>query len=101
MEFSHLKIIRVLTLLLAFSLTIVSIAGAFFPATYARDAASMAAQGVGQDMVDLLGDMYAGDPDFGFTDMEVDYDGKDVTAEVYGIMKQVSFIKLMGGSGDG
>jgi hypothetical protein len=56
---------------------------------------------VGQDMVDLLGDMYAGDPDFGFTDMEVDYDGKDVTAEVYGIMKQVSFIKLMGGSGDG
>jgi len=33
--------------------------------------------------------------------MEVDYDGEDVTAEVYGIMKQVKFIKIMGGSGDG
>jgi len=55
----------------------------------------------GEDMVDALGQMYAKDPDFGDTDMEVDYDGEDVTTEVYGIMKQVKFIKIMGGSGDG
>ena len=55
----------------------------------------------GQDMVDAIGQMYASDPDFGFTDMEVEYEGKDVTAEVYEIMKHVSFIKLMGGNGDG
>ena len=55
----------------------------------------------GQDMVDALAELYAEDPDFGDTDMEVDYDGEDVTAEVYGIMKQVKFIKIMGGNGDG
>ena len=50
----HLKILRVLTILLALSLAIVSIAGAFFPQTYSRDSASLAAQGVGQDLVDLF-----------------------------------------------
>ena len=55
----------------------------------------------GQDMVDALGQMYASDSDFGFTDMEVEYEGEDVTTKVYEIMKHVSFIKLMGGSGDG
>jgi len=50
----HLKILRILTILLASSLAFVSIAGAFFPETYARDSASMGAQGVGQDLVDLF-----------------------------------------------
>lgn len=50
----HIKILRILTVLLALSLAIVSIAGAFFPETYARDSASMGAQGVGQDLVDLF-----------------------------------------------
>lgn len=54
MNLIHLKTLRTLTILLAVSLTIVSIAGAFFPGTYARDAASMAAQGIGQDLVDLF-----------------------------------------------
>jgi hypothetical protein len=54
MEFKNLKILRILTFLLAVSLTIVSVAGAFLPATYEHDAASMAAQGVGQDLVDLF-----------------------------------------------
>jgi len=54
MELRNLKILRILTILTALSLTIVSIAGAFLPATYERDAASMAAQGVGQDLVDLF-----------------------------------------------
>ena len=50
----HFKILRILTILLALSLAIVSIAGAFFPDTYARDSASLGAQGVGQDLVDLF-----------------------------------------------
>ena len=54
MKLKNLKILRILTILIAFSLTIVSIAGAFLPGTYERDAASMAAQGVGQDLVDLF-----------------------------------------------
>ena len=41
-------------MLLALSLVIVSIAGAFFPETYARDSDSLGAQGVGQDLVDLF-----------------------------------------------
>jgi len=48
------KILRILTILLALSLTIVSVAGAFFQETYARDSASLGAQGVGQDLVDLF-----------------------------------------------
>lgn len=54
MLFKHLKILRILTILLALSLSIVSIAGAFFPNTYDRDSASIAAQGAGQDLVDLF-----------------------------------------------
>jgi len=54
MESRNLKILRILTILIALSLLIVSVAGAFLPATYERDAASMAAQGVGQDLVDLF-----------------------------------------------
>ncbi|MEA3460422.1 MAG: hypothetical protein U9R49_00995 [Bacteroidota bacterium] len=37
----QVKILRILTILLALSLAIVSIAGAFFPETYARDSASL------------------------------------------------------------
>jgi len=55
----------------------------------------------GEDMVDALGQMYAEDPDFGDTDMEVEYDGEDVTEEVYEIMKHVKFRKIMGGNSDG
>jgi hypothetical protein len=54
MAFTHMKILRILTILLALSLSIVSIAGAFFPNTYERDSVSMAAQGAGQDLVDLF-----------------------------------------------
>ncbi len=54
MSLSNLRILRILTIPLAISLIIVSIAGAFLPGTYERDAASMAAQGMGQDMVDLF-----------------------------------------------
>jgi hypothetical protein len=50
----NLKILRILTILLAISLALVSVAGAFFPDTYARDSPSLAAQGVGQDLVDLF-----------------------------------------------
>ena len=50
----NLKILRILTILLAISLTLVSIAGGFFAETYARDSPSLAAQGVGQDLVDLF-----------------------------------------------
>jgi hypothetical protein len=54
MQITHLKTLRILTVLLALSLSIVSIAGAFFPNTYERDSVSMAAQGAGQDLVDLF-----------------------------------------------
>jgi hypothetical protein len=54
MNFTHVKTLRILTLLLALSLSIVSIAGGFFPDTYERDHVSMAAQGAGQDLVDLF-----------------------------------------------
>lgn len=50
----QLKILRILTILLALSLALVSIVGAFFPETYVRDSPSIAAQGVGQDLVDLF-----------------------------------------------
>ena len=55
----------------------------------------------GQSMADVLRDLYAEDPDFGDTDMEVEYEGEDVTDEVYEIMKHVKFIKIMGGNSDG
>ncbi len=50
----NIKILKILTILLAISLAIVSVAGAFFPETYARDSPSLGAQGVGQDLVDLF-----------------------------------------------
>ena len=43
MHLKHTKILRVLTILLALSLAIVSVAGAFLPETYSRDSASMGA----------------------------------------------------------
>ena len=45
MEFTHFRTLRILTLLLALSLSIVSVAGGFFPDTYERDHVSLAAQG--------------------------------------------------------
>lgn len=48
------RTLTILTLLLAVSLALVSVAGAFFPGTYERDHPSMAAQGAGQDLVDLF-----------------------------------------------
>ena len=54
MQFTQRKILRILTILLALSLSIVSIVGAFFPNTYERDSTSIAAQGAGQDLVDLF-----------------------------------------------
>ncbi len=54
MASKQLKIIMVLSLALAVSLGIVSFYGAFVSTTYARETASMAAQGIGQDIVDLF-----------------------------------------------
>lgn len=51
---NYLKTLRILTILLSLSLAIVSVAGAFLPETYTRDSASLGAQGVGQDLVDLF-----------------------------------------------
>jgi hypothetical protein len=51
---THQKAIVVLTVLMTAGLAVVSIFGAFDPGTYARDAPSMAAQGAGQDLVDLF-----------------------------------------------
>lgn len=48
------KIITVLSLVLALSLAIVSFYGAFVKETYVRETPSMAAQGMGQDVVDLF-----------------------------------------------
>lgn len=54
MESKQLKIITILTVVLSIALAIVSYYGAFVSSTYERDAASMAAQGIGQDIVDLF-----------------------------------------------
>jgi hypothetical protein len=54
MRNGHLKLITILTIILAISLTVVSYFGAFVPTTYEREVASLAAQGVGQDLVDLF-----------------------------------------------
>jgi hypothetical protein len=54
MDKKLLKILSVLSVLLGISLAVVSFFGAFVPAIYERDAASMAAQGMGQDLVDLF-----------------------------------------------
>ena len=50
----QLKIITILSLALAFFLGIVSYYGIFIPGTYERETASLAAQGRGQDLVDLF-----------------------------------------------
>lgn len=50
----NVRILWFLTILLALSLAIVSVAGAFFPETYTRDSPSLGAQGAGQDLVDLF-----------------------------------------------
>ncbi|MBN1154246.1 hypothetical protein JXB12_04925 [candidate division KSB1 bacterium] len=50
----QINLIITLTMLLSASLAIVSIFGAFVPETYEREVDSMAAQGVGQDMVNLF-----------------------------------------------
>ena len=50
----QLKIITVLSILLAISLAIVSYYGAFVPGTYERETVSLAAQGIGQDITDLF-----------------------------------------------
>ena len=50
----NLLSIRILTILLTISLAVVSIFGVFVEKTYEREVASMAAQGAGQDLVDLI-----------------------------------------------
>jgi hypothetical protein len=54
MENRELRIITQLSLLLLISLAVVSFFGIFIPVTYERETASMAAQGTGQDIVDLF-----------------------------------------------
>jgi len=54
MAHKQLKTISVLSLLLAAALGIVSFYGVFIPNTYALETASMAAQGTGQDVVNLF-----------------------------------------------
>ncbi len=54
MHNKNLRIITILSVLLAFSLAVVSVFGIFIPVTYARDTASMAVQGIGQDIVNLF-----------------------------------------------
>jgi hypothetical protein len=54
MKKKELLIIMSLSVILAGSLAVVSFFGIFVPETYARETASMAAQGVGQDMVNLF-----------------------------------------------
>lgn len=54
METKNLKIINVLSVLLAIFLAVVAAGGAFFPSVYEREVPSMAAQGKGQDIVDLF-----------------------------------------------
>jgi len=51
---NQLRIITVLTLLMLVFLSIASFFGAFVDITYAREVESMAAQGMGQDLVDLF-----------------------------------------------
>lgn len=48
------KQIGILTVLLTLALIVASACGAFIPATYEKETASLAAQGVGQDLVNLF-----------------------------------------------
>jgi len=54
MKINHLKIITILTIILSLVLAVVSFYGIFIPNTYIRETASMAAQGIGQDIFDLF-----------------------------------------------
>lgn len=54
MTTQNMKSITILTTLLAVALTAASYSGAFVAGTYARETASLAAQGIGQDLVDLF-----------------------------------------------
>ncbi|MBN2029305.1 hypothetical protein JW824_03575 [bacterium] len=54
MEFKQIKLISILTIILALSLGVVSYFGTFVSRTYERDATPMAVQGMGQDIVDLF-----------------------------------------------
>jgi hypothetical protein len=54
MDTKLLRPLTILAVLLSVSLAVVSAFGAFDPATYLRDSASMGAQGIGQDLVDLF-----------------------------------------------
>ncbi|MBN2214331.1 MAG: hypothetical protein JW723_08805 [Bacteroidales bacterium] len=54
MKNKELRIITLLSLLLAISLAVASVFGIFVWATYERETASMAAQGIGQDIVNLF-----------------------------------------------
>jgi hypothetical protein len=50
----HARMLTGLSLVLIAALAVASYYGAFVPGTYARDSASMAAQGMGQDVFDLF-----------------------------------------------
>jgi len=54
MSKTQLTTVSILSLLLAGSLAIVSICGAFLPVTYEREVPSLATQGIGQDLVNLF-----------------------------------------------
>ncbi len=54
MELKNLKTLNVLSILLAIGVIISASAGVFLPDTYEREVPSMAAQGIGQDFVDLF-----------------------------------------------
>ncbi len=54
MSTGQLKIITVLTLIMLVFLSVASFFGIFVDITYARETSSMAAQGIGQDIVDLF-----------------------------------------------
>lgn len=54
MSTGQLRIITVLTLIMLVFLSVASFFGIFVDITYARETASMAAQGIGQDIIDLF-----------------------------------------------
>ncbi len=54
MNDKQLRLITVLSLIMVLFLIIASVFGAFVDITYAREVPSMAAQGIGQDLVDLF-----------------------------------------------
>ncbi len=54
MSANQLRLITILTLIMLVFLAVASIFGAFVDITYARETPSMAAQGMGQDIVDLF-----------------------------------------------